>query len=83
MITAKEAAIRSKKYFLDLTDGGPVDLKLEEIQREGKFWLITLSYPSQGSLTPWKKEYKVFKVNGTTGEVVSMKIHTVSEPSIA
>ena len=89
IINAKEAARKAEDYLCNLMpEISILEVKLEEVERKGKFWMITLSYPFQSSLIPsslipGKKEYKVFKVDGETGEVVSMKIHTVSEPSIA
>ncbi len=88
MITAREAARKAEDYLRDLVPLiNILEVKLEEVERKEEFWLITLSYPFQSSLIPsraipGKKEYKVFKVDGTTGEVISMKIHTVSEPTI-
>ncbi len=43
-------------------------------------WLITLSVPHQGLLTCLGNPlYKVFAVNGETGEVLSMKIRDFPE----
>lgn len=81
MLDAKEAAGKALKYFQELYPhlGGPI--LLEEIERteDGKFWLVTLSYAAVPGdvFVLSRREYKVFKVNDDSGEVVSMKIRTI------
>ncbi len=68
------------------------DLTLEEIElEEGKYWLITLSYnvpesgvsistgPTGSIFSPpkFRRVYKVFKISGDTGKVISMKIRKI------
>lgn len=56
------------------------------MEADGKHWYITLGYdvPPQG-LTDFfgqgaklPREYKIFKIDGSTGEVLSMKIREVA-----
>lgn len=82
MIEVKQAAEAAFTYFSDLYKGGHYNLALEEVElsNDEKYWLITLGYnpPTTGftQLTGAgiKREYKQFKIDSTTGEVVSMKI---------
>lgn len=82
MLNAKQAAQKAKEYLVDLTTvhSGNVFLEEVEMDESGRFWLITLGFPSRSqslTLAPFAgspKEYKVFKVSMTTGEVMIMKI---------
>lgn len=70
-IDAKAAAQRARAYLIAVLPG--VDgIRLEEIEMttDDQCWLITLSF----DVFPEPKQYKVFKVNAKTGDVVSMKI---------
>lgn len=61
------------------------DIQLEEIESDDNFWFVTLGYhipvdpqnanPSSESTTAsqYKRVYKIFHVNKTTGEVEAMK----------
>jgi hypothetical protein len=61
------------------------DIQLEEIASDDNFWFVTLGYRipidsqnetlSSESTTPgqYKRIYKIFHVNKTTGEVEAMK----------
>ena len=87
MITAKQAVQKAAEYLqslIPIQEGRtPV---VEEIEREGENWTVTLSYippspnpygmvaigPSAG------KEYKRFVVKGENGEILSMKIRTLN-----
>jgi hypothetical protein len=63
------------------------DILLEEVElsEDGKFWLITLSYPgpppsSIGDLLArnmGNRTYKVVRLRSDTGEFVSVKIRTL------
>jgi hypothetical protein len=84
MVDVKEAAQRASDYFADLYgEQGVLNVQLEEVELtdDGKFWLITLSYPGPrepGTFTVYpKKKYKVFKIDAKTGDVKSMKIRKV------
>ena len=86
MIDVKQAAQTASTYFADLYAGqGVSGVRLEEVEitEDGKFWLITLSFPDRDPspsnlfLAGTNRQYKVFKVDATTGQVVSMKIRQV------
>jgi hypothetical protein len=86
MISVKEAVQRavvfaSDVYADELQKGlWARNVRLEEVERGlnsgTPAWQITLSVPKTDPITQlWAGyEYKVFTVDGTTGEVVSMKI---------
>ncbi|MDT7688578.1 MAG: hypothetical protein QOE46_1337 [Acidobacteriota bacterium] len=87
MLDVKQAAQTASTYFADLyAQQGVSDVRLEEVEitEDGKFWLITLSFPDpdpppatftslMGATGPSRK-YKIFKVDAATGDVKSMKI---------
>lgn len=85
MMDVKEAAKLASDYFNGLyADQALSNVQLEEVEltEDGKYWLITLSYPVQPGTTSFifdtnKRKYKVFKINAETGEVQSMKIRKV------
>jgi hypothetical protein len=81
MIDAKEAAKRAADYMRELlpTVQHPM---LEEVEQDGRVWLITLSFLIKMQTHPlfpsgWQKEYKQFAVDATSGRVRSMKIRNV------
>ncbi|MEC4803807.1 MAG: hypothetical protein SAJ12_19350 [Jaaginema sp. PMC 1079.18] len=66
------------------------DIRLEEVEvsEDDRYWLITLSFTQPSDLTKnplpgivtqpkYQKEYKIFRINGNTGKVESMKIRVV------
>lgn len=79
LIDAKQAVIAAANYFTQVT-GNTSGVTVEEIEREGDVWLVTLGFyppaiPSTPfSLAPATKAFKVFRVDATSGEVLSMKI---------
>ncbi len=82
MLDVKEAAQKASEYFAALyADQGVSKVQLEEVELtdDGKYWLITLSYPMVPAIVsfPPKRQYKVFKIDAKTGEVKSMKIRKV------
>ena len=83
MLDVKEAAQRASAYFAGLYSAETLsDVQLEEVElsEDGRYWLITLSYPERNELPgllKFKRKYKVFKIDGDTGEVKSMKIRKV------
>lgn len=87
MLDVKEAARRASEYFAGLYDPKQIDdVQLEEVEmsEDGKYWLITLSYPLlPAGLTPIpfgqisRRKYKLFTIDAQTGEVKSMKIREV------
>jgi hypothetical protein len=85
MINVKEAVSSATKALQDLFPGEKfAGLELEEVEltEDGKSWLITLGFdvPRKGvlSLPPammgYERKYKIFKVDGRTGNVTAMKI---------
>ena len=86
MISVKEAAINAYEYIKGIPGyEDKEELLVEEVEltEDEKYWLITLGYPvivASGVLfqpATRKKEYKLFKVNAETGEVLSMKIREI------
>lgn len=84
------AAQKANEYFRDLysgTDLGIILLEEAEISEDKKYWLITLSCEApRKSIRPSDvlaglilrdREYKIFKIDATNGEVLSMKIRTL------
>ena len=67
-----------KKYF----QVNPKSVKFLAREKSNGYWLITLGAQPQGQdenleIIGPKKEYKIFKIDSETGEVVSMKIRKV------
>lgn len=83
MIDAKHAAEAARGYLTSLypnTQFGNLQIEEIEISDDKNFWLITLSYLTQGGtpfIFPQPKDYKVFKISSDNGEVISMKIRQV------
>ena len=54
---------------------------VEEVEQLDGHWLITLGYDAPGIVSAFggkeNRDYKTFKVDRETGEVVSMKIREV------
>lgn len=83
-IRGKEAAVKAIEYFKEIL--GPMSgLSIEEIEfdESGPWWMVTLGYPDPHAPEIFyagkRRLYKVFKINGHSGEVVSMKIKEVKE----
>ena len=86
MIEVKEAALKAREYLSSVLGLGITGITLEEIELdEGNgYWLITLGYFAQEGPFPGiygipKKNYKVFKVRASDGQVISMKIRDTNE----
>lgn len=90
---AVTSAYQYIREFQDLMGTELDDLRLEEVERseDEKTWLVTLGYdvpikrksaldemmqPLNAS-RGFKREYKIFAVNASTGKVESMKIRQV------
>ncbi len=89
-IDVRSAVGAAQQYFGSLQDMigfGTEDLRLEEaeLSEDKKHWFITLGFirPVDKTSNPlanlmetpnYEREYKVFKIDATTGEVKSMKI---------
>lgn len=82
MIDVKQAAQSASDFITGLYSNETIsDVMLEEVElsEDGKYWLITLSFPAPSSsvhpiLGIKGRRYKIFKVDTATGEVLSMKI---------
>jgi hypothetical protein len=85
MLDVKEAAQRASEYFAGLYSEQKIsNVQLEEVEisDDGKYWLITLSYPVfPNELAPiqflGKRKYKQFTIDAETGQVKSMKMRNV------
>ena len=86
MIDVKEAVQSASKYFNELQDvlglKKAEDLRLEEVEisDDRSQWLITLGYridDDRLGIPRYKRDYKIFTVDSTNGEVKSMKIREV------
>jgi hypothetical protein len=85
MLDVKEAAQRASEYFAGLYSDQKINnVQLEEVEisDDGKYWLITLSYPVfPQDIVPiqfiGKRKYKLFTIDAETGQVKSMKIREV------
>ncbi|MGF1515258.1 MAG: hypothetical protein ACFB5Z_16380 [Elainellaceae cyanobacterium] len=91
--TAVKSAYQYIQEFQDLMGADLDDLRLEEVElsEDEKTWLVTLGYDvpikrksaldemmqSINAPRGFKREYKLFAVNASTGEVESMKIRQV------
>jgi len=79
MIKAKEAAEKALIYLRELYPSAlSSQILIEEVELtdDNKFWLITLSYipPTTNpfiAISLASREYKVFKVDSVTSDVVS------------
>ena len=82
---AKRASEAAWEYFHGLfpsISSRDVDLEEVELLPDGKHWLVTLSYQEMRKkslelpdfLRVPRQKFKVFKVNRSTGVVVSMKM---------
>ena len=85
MISVKQATDNSVN-FLKTIDSSVEDILVEEVEFDtiNQEWLITLSFShlistrNLSSVFNEKTKYKIFKVDSTTGEVLSMKIRQLS-----
>ena len=85
MINVKEAVQKAAEYFAELYPRKFPNVLVEEIERSGTDWLVTLGYDDipefseMFSHLPMKpsRRFKLFRIDGETGEVKSMKIREV------
>ncbi len=78
----KQAALTAREYLTSIIGIQPDKITIEEVEtsQDGNCWIITLGYylPREAIVTPFyletRKEYKVFKIKKSDGEVISMKI---------
>ena len=85
----KEAVSAAKSYLADLLSEEDVtNVGLEEIERSGSVWHITLGFSRPWDYQragAWRAEprpplrsYKVFRVDDASGEVISVKEHSTA-----
>jgi len=87
MISVKEAAKNAYEYMKEIPGyENNEEIAVEEVELSEeestakKYWLITVGYPVGFNIlqpTSRSKEYKIFKVDADTGEVISMKIRNI------
>ena len=92
-IGVKEAVQAAMAAIGDLLPSADIsDLRLEEVEQseDERYWLITLGFyvvnqlgegpVASAILAPpmYVRKYKVFKIDATSGKVISMKIREVS-----
>src|SRR6266566_3804055 len=82
-IDVKDAVRIANEYFRELYGNPFLDLSLEEVQKtpHGQ-WLVTLGYSmarnTPGGLVPipaYPRMFKQVAIDGTTGQVISMKVY--------
>ena len=81
MIDATEAVTKARDYFKEIYKENPLNevlLEEAELVEDGKYWAITFGFdwqPGSGtrSLGPGERMFKVVKIDGETGHMVSMK----------
>jgi hypothetical protein len=80
-MNVKEAVKKAAEYFTDLYDDQFKNVLLEEVELSNGYWLITLGYDRDPTLTRFgvkgSRAFKVFKVDDETGQVISMKMREV------
>ncbi len=85
----KEAVVVAKSYLADLlSDEDVTNVGLEEIERLGSVWQITLGFSRpwdyqraqawRAEPRPPRRSYKVLKVDDGSGQVVSVKEHSTA-----
>ena len=85
-LEVKKAVQLAKEYLSDIMPVPASEVLLEEVELsdDGRFWLVTLSYPAPAP-TPilvltgrGNREYRVVKLLAETGEFESIKIRTLA-----
>lgn len=91
-LSAKEAVQRAIQQIQDLYEGTPVgDLLLEEVERSGSNWLVTISFVRPagrgagigagiGAIMGTAREYKRVRIDASTGDFEGMEIRTLPAP---
>ncbi len=77
-IDVKQAVAKAMEYFKELVPNS-MNVALEEVERSGSDWLITLGYNDKFAnafvaLRGDGRSYKVITIDAETGAAVSMKI---------
>jgi len=82
-MSVKDAAKKAVEYFTELYGTQFGHVLVEEVERAGSFWHITLGYDLPSILPQFSGQgprgFKAFKIDADTGEVVSMKIREVEQ----
>lgn len=85
MIQVKDAIENAFSFAKGVLDGPrAAELRLEEVAAPSggleNVWLITLSMPQVNSFgfPASRREYKRFKVDGNSGEVIAMEIREIA-----
>ncbi len=88
MIDGKQAVENATKFLRNMVGDNLRDVRLEEIELspDGQDWLVTLSFLKRGFPSAFSeilaqalpREYKLFTVSASTGDVRSMKIKQFS-----
>lgn len=91
-ITAQDAGKIAKKYYEEIASGEKHRLILEEVElsNDGKYWLITLGIYTPTTAMMLRSQgideaanYKIFKINKSSGEVISMKMRSYPLASVS
>lgn len=75
---ATDKAVKYLKTFFP--NANRIQLEEIELAEAKDFWLITLSFENIDSSNNWgvvvneRRSYKIFKIDTTSGDVISMKI---------
>jgi hypothetical protein len=83
-VDIKTAVSVAKAFLAELFPDKAKDILLEEVERVGDNWLITLSFPGRdvtlfGTPLPSQaREYKTVEVDATTGKPKSVKIRVLN-----
>ncbi len=77
ILNAKQAVEAAIKYIIELTLRPQSDFSLEEVElsTDEVHWYVTLGYLK--NIFSGAREYKKFKIDANTGDVLSMKIREV------
>lgn len=87
-IGLREAVRQAYGVMGDLYENTPLtDLLLEEVERSGRYWLVTMGFrrPGMGTplgavLAPPGRAYKRLRINAETGEFEGMEIRQLPAP---
>lgn len=83
MLSVKDAAARAVESFKEFYGTEQFkNVMLEEVEMDDNIWYITLGFDMPSALTQYggkaPRGFKVFRINASTGEVLSMKIREVT-----
>ena len=84
MIQVKEATEKAKEHLqVFFPEAERIQLEEVELSADKVYWLVTLSYEGLSSsvassmLVGKSLQYKIFKLDAESGEVISMKIRDI------